>query len=45
MLLYTMHENKYYGSDTYVLQRSLASNHDLAIGFSFMVIHYSNEGS
>ena len=43
-MLYTMHDDMYYGFDTYVLQGSLASDHDLAIGFSLMVIYYSSEG-
>ena len=34
VLLYTMHKDKYYGFDTYVLQGSLASDYDLDIGFS-----------
>ena len=41
----TLHEDKYPGSDTCVLQGSLATEHDLAIRFCLMVIHYSSEGS
>ena len=43
--MYILHEDKYYGSNTCVLQGSLAIEHDLAIGFCLMVIHYSSEGS
>ena len=43
--MYILHEDKYYGSDTCVLQGSLTTKHDLAIGFCLMVIHYSSEGS
>ena len=41
----TLHEDKYPGSDTCVLQGSLATEHDLAIRFCLTVIHYSSEGS
>ena len=40
----SLHEDKYYGSDTCVLQGSLATEHDLAIKFCLTVIHYSSEG-
>ena len=43
--MYTLHEDKYYGSNTCMVQGSLATEHDLTIGFCLMVIHYSNEGS
>ena len=41
----TLHEDKKPGSDTCVLQGSLATKHDLAIRFYLTVIHYSSEGS
>ena len=45
LLMYTLHEDEYYGSDAYLLQGSLAIEHNLAMGFCLMVIHYSSEGS
>ena len=45
LVMYTLHEDKYYGFDTCVLQGSLATEHDLAIRFCLMVLHYSSEGS